>query len=250
MEPGGAFCDRRAAARIEEETRGGLTRRRANRGALPHRLRFLMPHPLEERTHEKPAPAAHPIHELIRRRWSPRAFAGRAVEKGQAARLFEAARWAASCANEQPWAFVVTGRGTEGWEKLAATLAKGNAWAKAAPLLVLGLARTTFAGLGTPNKFAMYDLGQAVGGLLAEATALGLSVHQMAGFDADQARAALGIPESHEIAAVLAIGYAADAETLPEALQERELAPRKRHAIESFVHEGEFGKAAEFPRAE
>jgi nitroreductase len=209
-----------------------------------------MPDPRLEYNFEKPATAAYPIHEHIGRRWSPRAFTEERLERYQLAQLFEAARWAPSSSNEQPWTFLIAERGTAGWQKMFETLVPFNqAWAKAAPVLVLGLARKTFAANNTPNKFALYDLGQAVGGLLAQATALGLSVHQMAGFDAEKARTALGIPESYEIGSLMAIGHADDPAMLSEQLRERELAPRTRNPIDSFVFEEELGRRAEFPPA-
>jgi len=110
--------------------------------------------------------------------------------------------------------------------------------------------RKTFAANHNPNKFALYDLGQAVGGLLAQATALGLSVHQMAGFDAEKARTAFSIPENYEVGSMMTIGHAAHPETLSEQLRERELAPRTRNPIESFVFEEEIGRPAEFPPAD
>jgi nitroreductase len=209
-----------------------------------------MPNHKPEESHEKPAPAAYPIHEHIARRWSPRAYTGQPVDRYQLAQLFEAARWAPSSSNEQPWAFLIAEQGSTGWQKLFETLVPFNqAWVKTAPVLVLGLARKTFAANNTPNRHALYDLGQAVGALLWQATALGLSVHQMAGFDADKARAAFGIPENYEVGAMMTIGYAGDPGVLSEQLRERELAPRKRNPLESFVFEGEIGRPAEFPPA-
>jgi len=210
-----------------------------------------MPNHNSEESHEKPAPAAYPIHEHIARRWSPRAYTGQPVDRYQLAQLFEAARWAPSSSNEQPWAFLIAERGTAGWQKLFDTLVPFNqGWVKSAPLLVLGLARKTFAANNNPNKFALYDLGQAVGGLLEQATALGLSVHQMAGFDAEKARTAFGIPENYEVGSMMTIGFAADPDSLSGQLREREVAPRTRNPIESFVFEEEIGRPAEFRAAD
>src|ERR1700733_14690301 len=117
-----------------------------------------MPNHKEKQSFEKPAPAACPIHEHISKRWSPRAFSEQPADRYQLAQLFEAARWAPSSSNEQPWAFLIAERGTPGWQKLLDTLVPFNqAWAKTAPLLVLGLARKTFAANHNPNKFALYD---------------------------------------------------------------------------------------------
>ena len=122
----------------------------------------------------KPAPAEHPICDFIKERWSPRAYAAdRPVPPEVLAQLFEAARWAPSSSNEQPWSFIVGVKGTETWTKLFDTLVPGNqVWTKNAPVLVLGLARKTFQKNGKPNWHALYDLGQAVSMLLIQATSL------------------------------------------------------------------------------
>ncbi|MGA7410914.1 MAG: nitroreductase family protein [Bryobacteraceae bacterium] len=196
----------------------------------------------------KPASAEHAIHELLSTRWSPRAYAAdRPVEPELLAQLFEAARWAPSSSNEQPWSFIVGIKGNETWDKLFDTLVSFNqTWAKNAPVLVLGLARKVFQKNGSPNRHAMYDLGQAVSMLLVHATSLGLITHQMAGFDPEKARAAFHVPDNYDIGAVIAIGYQADPTVLPPELRERETAPRTRNSIGTFVFEGEYGKSAEF----
>jgi len=196
----------------------------------------------------KPAPTEYPIHDLIQSRWSPRAYvAERPVPAELLAQLFEAARWAPSSSNEQPWSFIVGIKGTDTWNKIFDTLVSFNqAWAKNAPVLVLGLASKVFQKSGAPNRHALYDLGQAVATLLVGATSLGLVTHQMAGFDADKARAAFHVPDSYDIGAVMAIGYQADPSTLPPELQEREAGPRTRKSINTFVFEGDFGKPVEF----
>ncbi len=195
----------------------------------------------------KPAPAEHPIHEHLANRWSPRAYAAdRPVSREQLAQLFEAARWAPSSSNEQPWSFMVGEKGGETWTKVFDTLVPFNqAWAKNAPVLVLGLARKVFQRNGTPNIHAKYDLGQAVSMLLTQATSLGLTTHQMAGFDRDKARAAFQVPDDQEIGAVIAIGYQAELSVLPPELQEKETAPRSRNKIDTFVFAGDFGKPAD-----
>jgi nitroreductase len=196
----------------------------------------------------KPPQAEHPIHELIARRWSPRAYAAeRPVPPEVLAQLFEAARWAPSSSNEQPWSFIVGVKGTETWNKLFDALVPANqAWTKNAPVLMLGLARKTFQKNGNTNRHAMYDLGQAVSMLLVQATSLGLITHQMGGFDQDKARAAFHVPDSHEIVAAMAIGYQADLAILPPELREREIAPRTRNPIDTFVFDGDFGNTAAF----
>jgi nitroreductase len=196
----------------------------------------------------KPAPTEHPIHELLQSRWSPRAYApDRPVAPALLRQLFEAARWAASSGNEQPWSFIVGVKGTETWNKLFDTLVPGNqVWTKNAPVLVLGVTSKVFQKNGAPNRHALYDLGQSIATMLVQATSLGLATHQMAGFDPDKARASFHIPENYEIGALLAIGYQADPSTLPSELQEREAGPRTRKGINTFVFEGDFGKPAEF----
>jgi len=157
---------------------------------------------------EKPADTRHPIHELIRNRWSPRAFGDRPVETGALHRLFEAARWAPSSFNEQPWAFVVgTREKPEEHGAIGDCLVETNRWANAAPVLMVSLAKLTFAHNDKPNRHAHHDLGLAVGLMLAQATDLGLVAHQLGGFDVAKARATLQIPESYDPVAVIALGY-------------------------------------------
>ncbi len=196
----------------------------------------------------KPAQAEHQIHELLASRWSPRAYAAdQPVPSELLAQLFEAARWAPSSSNEQPWSFIVGTKGTETWIKLSETLVPANqTWTKNAPVLVLGLARKVFQKNGSPNRYGIYDLGQAVSMLLIQATSLGLITHQMAGFDAEKARAVFHVPDGYDIGAMIAIGYQADVSILPPELRERETAPRTRNSIGTFVFEGDFGKTAEF----
>lgn len=186
----------------------------------------------------KPTPTDFPIHELIESRWSPRAFTDRSVDADALRRCFEAARWAASCFNEQPWRYLVANRDAdpEGHERLAACLVEANAvWAAAAPVLILGCARETFTRNAKPNRHAGYDLGQATAQLALQATAEGLSLHQMAGFDADLARRACAIPAEHSPLVMIALGHQAAAQVLPEALREREEAPRVRRPQSEFV---------------
>lgn len=194
----------------------------------------------------KPTPTDFPVHELIERRWSPRAFTGRSVDADALRRCFEAARWAASCFNEQPWRYLVAVRDTdaEGHERLASCLVEANAaWAAAAPVLVLGCAREAFTHNAKPNRHAGYDLGQATAQLALQATAEGLSLHQMAGFDADRAREVCAIPAGHAPLVMIALGHQASAQVLPDALRQREKAPRERRPQAEFVFGATFGDA-------
>jgi nitroreductase len=194
---------------------------------------------------EKPAASEYEIQELIEKRWSPRAFAERAVEPLQLRRLLEAARWAASCFNEQPWSFIVALKeNREEFERLLGCLVESNRrWAERAPVLMLSVARLNFERNGKPNRHAFHDVGQAVASLTMQATALGLVVHQMAGFDIAKAREQFHLPEGYEPVAAIAVGYQGDPQTLPEDLREKELATRTRRPQESFVFTGRWGEA-------
>jgi nitroreductase len=195
---------------------------------------------------QKQATPDYPIHDMLARRWSPYAFADRAVSEDDLRSLFEAARWAASSYNEQPWTYIVAMKAdpTE-FERLLSCLVEGNqAWARAAPVLALGCANLRFTRNGKPNAAAIHDLGLASASLTLEATARGLFVHQMIGILPDKARELYRIPEDIEPKTGLAIGYAADPETLPEKYQQRDLAPRTRKPLAEFVFAGEWGSAS------
>ncbi len=196
----------------------------------------------------KPAPVDYPVHELIQNRWSPRAFSDKAVSAEILRSLFEAARWAPSSNNEQPWAFLVATKDQpENFEKALGSLVEFNAnWAKKAPVLVIAVAELAFAKNNAPNRNAFYDVGAASLQLSIEATARGLVVHQMAGFDPETAKEAFNIPQGWEPIAAMAIGYPGDESSLPEPLLSREKAPRTRKPIREFVMSGEWGHTAEF----
>jgi len=197
-----------------------------------------------------PAPVEFPVNELIQNRWSPRAFSDKLVPQEVLRSLFEAARWAPSSNNEQPWAFIVaTKDDTENFEKSLGALVEFNAnWAKKAPVLVIAVAELAFAKNNAPNRNAQYDVGAASLQLAIEATARGLVVHQMAGFDPETAKEAYDIPQGWEPIAAMAIGYPGDASSLPEPLQSREKAPRSRKRIREFVMSGQWGHTAEFAK--
>jgi nitroreductase len=197
---------------------------------------------------QKPAPTEFPVHDLIRDRWSPRAFADKAVPPEVLRSLFEAARWAPSSSNEQPWAYIVATRDDrENVEKMLSVLVEFNAnWAKNAPVLALAIAELAFAKNNAPNRNAQYDTGAATALLSVEATARGLAVHQMAGFDPDKARQVFEIPAGWDAIAAIAIGYPGDPESLPQALRDRELAPRVRKPLSKFVMTGRWGHTSPF----
>ncbi|HWZ98517.1 MAG TPA: nitroreductase family protein [Candidatus Dormibacteraeota bacterium] len=195
-----------------------------------------------------PAPVEYPVQELIKNRWSPRAFSDKPVSPEVLQSLFEAARWAPSSNNEQPWAYIVaTKDDTENFEKSLGTLIEFNAnWAKRASVLVIAVAELAFAKNNAANRNAQYDVGAASLQLALEATARGLVVHQMAGFDPETAKEAYNIPQGWEPIAAMAIGYPGDASSLPEPYQTREKAPRTRKRIREFVMSGQWGHTAEF----
>jgi nitroreductase len=188
----------------------------------------------------------HSIHELLARRWSPYAFADQAVSEDDLRSLFEAARWAASSYNEQPWSYIVATKANPAeFERLLSCLVEGNqAWARAAPVLALVCTSLHFARNGKRNAAAVHDLGLASGNLTMEATARGLYVHQMIGILPDKARELHQIPESVEPKTGLAIGYAADPAALPEKYRERDLATRTRKPPADFVFAGQWGSAS------
>jgi len=194
----------------------------------------------------KPAIAQYPLHNLLAQRWSPLAFAEQPVEVEKLQSLLEAARWAASCFNEQPWRFIVATRDqTDEYARLLSCLVEANqTWAGRAPILMLTVASLHFQRNGKPNRHAWHDVGLAVGNLTVQATALGLYVHQMAGIEPEKARAVYGIPEGFEVVTGLAIGYLGSPESLPENLQQREAAPRQRRPCNEFVFAGQWGQAA------
>jgi nitroreductase len=194
----------------------------------------------------KKAPSVEGVLPVIHERWSPRSFAEREVSAKVLHKVFEAARWAASSYNEQPWRYLVGRRGDGTWQKIYDTLIDFNKkWAQTAPVLVLGLARTHFSHNEAENRFALYDLGAASSYLTLEAAELGLKTHQMAGFDQEAVRRALGIPGEYAIGSVIALGYQGEPAALGDAvLIEREIEPRKRKPLDEIVF-SEWGKAAE-----
>ena len=192
---------------------------------------------------EKPAQTQIPIHELLGKRWSPRAYDERPVERAKLQSLFEAARWAPSSNNEQPWRFVVAIKEDQTeYARLLACLVEGNRkWASRAPVLILSVASLNFEDDSKPNRHAFHDTGMAVENLVLQATALGLAAHQMAGFDVEKARADLKIPSGYEPVAMIAVGYPGDPASLPDRLRERELQPRSRQPISEWTFSGQWG---------
>jgi nitroreductase len=193
---------------------------------------------------EKVAETAYPIHNLFKHRWSPRAFSDRRVEPATLRSLLEAARWAASCANEQPWNFIVATKDQpQEFERMLNCLVESNiGWAKNAPVLMISVARLTFEKSGGVNRTAYYDVGQAVAQMALEAVAEGLEIHQMAGIHLDKVREVYGIPTGWDPVTGIAVGYVGDPDMLPEKRREVELNPSKRKAPGSFVFQGQWAE--------
>lgn len=180
------------------------------------------------------------IHPLLAKRRSPRAFDGTSLDDRQLRELLEAARWAPSCFNAQPWRFVYAAASArEDFDRLLTLLKpKNQSWAQRAGALICTVAQSAFATNGNPNRHAWHDVGLAVANLTLQATAMDLHVHQMAGFDAEAARRELRIPEGYEPVTVIAVGRLGDPDLLDAPLAERERAPRTRTTLEQIAFAG------------
>jgi nitroreductase len=178
------------------------------------------------------------VDELFVRRWSPRAMSGEAIGDGELMTLFEAARWAPSSNNGQPWRFVYAKRGTPAWPGFFELLVQSNQrWAKQAAVLVIVVARRTFEHDGSPSPTHAFDAGAAWACLALQASLRGLVAHGMRGFDHDRARAMLDEPDGYAVQAMVAIGRPGNVEDLPERLQAREV-PSGRKPLAQLVFEG------------
>lgn len=190
---------------------------------------------------EKEARTQYPIDEVMKRRWSPRAFEDREVEREKIMTMLEAARWAPSCFNEQPWRFLVfDGSNPEALERARGCLVEGNAWALKAPVLMISAARDNFKRNEKPNRTAQHDVGLATENLLLQAVELDLAAHAMAGFEVEQARREFNIPDGFTVLAMIAIGYPyrGNLDDLDEKLRASELAPRTRAPISEVAFAG------------
>ncbi|MBV9265519.1 MAG: nitroreductase family protein [Acidobacteriaceae bacterium] len=177
------------------------------------------------------------VHELIRSRWSPRAFSSREVPPQVLKTILEAARWAASSYNEQPWRFLVaTKSDPAAFSKFLDLLVPANqSWVKNAPVLIIMAAKKTFSHNGSQNRFGFHDAGQALAHLALQATAMGLHTHAMAGFDHQRARTELGIPDDFDVAAAVALGYVGSPDDLTEHQRQMELSKRTRKPLNEIV---------------
>jgi nitroreductase len=186
------------------------------------------------------------IHELIATRWSPRAFdADKPVRHDDLHALLEAARWAPSCYNDQPWRYIVCNKAVDeaAWQNaLTVIVEKNRMWAKNAPVLLLSVAMANFNHNGSSNRWAPHDVGAASMSICLQANALGLIVHQMGGFDAEKARQVFNLPDDCTPMAMIAIGYQAEVATLAEDFQSAELAERSRADLEQRFYSGTWGQ--------
>lgn len=189
----------------------------------------------------KEAVTDHKLHPHLLKRWSPRAFADKQVETEKITRTLEAARWAPSASNIQPWVFFVGLKGDKVYEKIFETLVEFNQlWSVSAPVLILNCAKTS-NNEGAPNSSWQYDLGQAVAHLSIQAMEEELFVHQMGGFDPDKAGELFKLPDEVKAVSVLAMGYLGDASILHPRMQKSELATRERKEMDTFVFAESFG---------
>ncbi len=189
-------------------------------------------------------PVEHKVIEPVAKRWSPRAFSSKPIQKETLKTLFEAARWAASAFNEQPWRFIIgTKENPEQYQKVLSCANEWNQkWASLAPVLVLTIAKTKYTHNDEPNKHAHYDLGAAVTALSLEATAHDIFVHQMAGIYPEKAQEVFAVPEGYEVASMLAIGYLGDLKDLPEEFHKGETRERVRKPLNTLIFDGNFSE--------
>lgn len=190
---------------------------------------------------KKTASTQYSVIDAIANRWSPRSFSDQQLSDEDLGSLFEAARWAASSMNEQPWRFIYAFKGEEAHDKIVDTLMEGNKpWAKNAPVLVLSLIHKFTEKNGKENGAAKHDLGLAVGNLSIQATSMGIGLHQMGGFSPIRAKELFDINEQYDVISAIAIGYFGKADDLEEPFKSREVAMRNRKSLEEIVYHGAF----------
>lgn len=195
----------------------------------------------------KTAKSERGINSLVADRWSPYGYSTKPVSQEDVAALFEAASWAASAFNEQPWRYLMASHADDpaGFERLLGCLVPANqAWAKAAPVLALSVVQNNFSRNDKLNRVALHDLGAASATLTLEATARGIAIHQMSGVDVEHARAECGVPEGFDVVAALAIGYVANPADVDEAWRDRDANPRTRKSLDQYVFSSQWDAAA------
>lgn len=186
--------------------------------------------------HIKIAKTDHPVLDVIKNRWSPRAFTAEIISQEKLNSLFEAARWAASSGNEQPWEYYYAIKNTDGWDKLFDCLDEGNKlWVKNTTLLIAAVTNTKFKRNGKTNGTAEHDLGLANAHLFLQAVELGFYLHGMAGFYPEKVKEVLGLTDDQKVVCMIAGGYLGDPEMLDEKNKNSETTPRQRKPINEFV---------------
>lgn len=184
----------------------------------------------------KAANTKYAVSETIKKRFSPRAFADTPISEAETLTILEAASWAASAMNEQPWEYHFALKGTAGFEKICSGLLPGNQpWAKNAAVLVVAIAKTHFQANQNPNHWATHDLGMANATLLLQAATMDIYGHCMAGFDKEKITTSLHLNEQQMPVCVIALGHLGDVAHLEEPFKGRELTPRSRKSIEIFT---------------
>ena len=184
----------------------------------------------------KNAETDHPVSELIAKRWSARAFSTRPVEKSKLLSILEAARWAPSSRNEQPWRYIVfTYDNPEMLKKAQSVLKEINDYAKRAPILICAITKKTYSENGSLNRLHFHDLGAANENMFLEAFDQGLIMHEMGGFDVEKAREIFDVPEDYEVGIMIAIGYQDTYHVLPDRLREKAFAPRLRKPLSEIA---------------
>ncbi|MEI6575738.1 MAG: nitroreductase family protein [Bacteroidota bacterium] len=184
-----------------------------------------------------------PIHLLLKKRWSPRAFSDKTIETEKLLSVFEAARWSASAANQQPWRFIIGLKGEDSWQKIFESLDHYNqVWCHMPFVLGISCGRTLLNDDKGANPYYAYDTGQSLASLSIQATAEGLFVHQMGGFNKEKVREHFEIPEIFEPLTAFAIGYLGNPSDLDEHNQKRETHSRERTEIKDLLFSGKFGQ--------
>jgi nitroreductase len=194
---------------------------------------------------EKPAVTNLELQPLIHQRWSPRSFTNKEIDKATLLRIFEAARWAPSSSNEQPWRFIVGLKGERTWDLIWDTLVDFNQkWAKLAPVLVLSIGKKTSSRSQKPNIAYQYDVGQSVAYITFQAMHEGIHVHQMGGFDGEKAARLFNVPADYHVLTAFALGYKGDPNLLEGNFEAMEKSARMRISLHEIVFEEEFGKTS------
>ncbi|GAB4287894.1 MAG: hypothetical protein Kow0098_05050 [Ignavibacteriaceae bacterium] len=183
------------------------------------------------------------LHKLIETRYSPKAFSNKSIEPEKLMSLFEAAKWAPSSRNEQPWRFILGIKNNDQtYEKILSTINdKNRQWAASAPVLIIAIAKENFDYKDRPNNHSLYDVGQAIAYLTLQATAMELYVHQMGGFDSDLAKSIFEIPDGYSPVVAIAVGYLGSKQDLPAGVEPRDKSKRTRKSLDEILFMEKFG---------